>query len=167
MNPKGLFILGIDPGFKGGIAVYAPKQVTASYRDEIRELIPMPVKKLTNGKTILDLPPLVNHIRLYASLVRLAVLENVTAAPNQGVTSMFRFGYQLGAIEAILVAFEIPTIKVNPAVWKNALNLSQNKKESIAYASKLFPSYKLQFEKSDGLAEAAILATLAPTTSKP
>jgi crossover junction endodeoxyribonuclease RuvC len=42
------------------------------------------------------------------------VIEQVTAMPKQGVTSMFRFGYSSGGIYGAVVALGLPVSFVRP-----------------------------------------------------
>lgn len=85
--------------------------------------------------------------------------------PNQGVASMFRFGYNAGILLGVLNALEIKVLKVKPAVWKSALNLSSDKSKSLKLARKLFPSLhnQLRMQKNDGRAEALLLAHFGAT----
>ena len=55
------------------------------------------------------------------------VIEQVSAMPGQGVTSMFNFGQSFGILKGLCSAMELPMYFVRPARWKkyfNLLNLS-------------------------------------------
>lgn len=146
-------ILGIDPGFKGALAIY---------HFETKGLIKiwdMPVYKDDHGKTQIDKSKLALLIDSFSGSIRYAVLENVGAMPTDGRTSAFRFGQGRGIIEGILAAFMIPVFLPLPAVWKMVMKIS-GKDESLSLARKLFPDSVQYFErkKDDGRAEAALLA---------
>ena len=50
------------------------------------------------------------------------IVEQVSAMPGQGVTSMFNFGQTFGSIKGICAALNLPIFYVRPAKWKNILN---------------------------------------------
>ena len=52
-----------------------------------------------------------------------AVIEEVGAMPGNGVSSMFRFGRAVGAIEGILLGKGIPLRRAQPVAWKRAHGL--------------------------------------------
>lgn len=94
-------------------------------------------------------------------------LEKVGAMPLQGVTSTFNFGHNLGFVEGLLVANEIPYELVTPQRWKKAFSLLKRDKDaSIAEARRLFPNVSLlpterSRKDNDGMAEALLLAEWA------
>lgn len=146
-------ILGIDPGFGGGLAFLSNKQLQTHY---------MPVRKY-NGKTKMNAVALAKLLKPYAPKIKLAVIERVGAMPNQGVSSMFNFGYGAGIIEGVLAALDIKFVHIKPEVWKASLGLDRTKANSLKLAIKLFPGYAGQFalKRDDGKAEAALMAYFA------
>ena len=46
------------------------------------------------------------------------VIEQVSAMPGQGVTSMFNFGQSFGILKGICSAMQLPMYFVRPAKWK-------------------------------------------------
>lgn len=153
-------LVGIDPGFKGALAAYDTEQKTLEVFD-----MPLSHEVLSNGKKRprLNLPLLFEWLRSRGS-INFALIEKVTAAPNQGVTSMFRFGFQLGALEALLTSESVPYALIPALSWKMQLGLIHGSKhESRARAAILFPAYSAAFSRSkdDGRAEASLLAALA------
>lgn len=93
-------------------------------------------------------------------------LEKVSAMPGQGVVSMFNFGHNLGLIEGLLKAHEIPYQLVPPQTWKKEFSLSSDKAKSIDVCKKLFPKVNLlpterSRKPSDGIAEAVLMAEYA------
>lgn len=154
-------IIGIDPGFTGAIA-FLDKGNHVFVAD-----LPL---KLFMGRKQIDAKKLTAMIldmlhRIDANKV-IAVVEDVGPRPKQGVVSTFRFGYNAGILLGVLEALGVNVLRVKPAVWKSALNLSQDKKKSLALAKKTFPLYKHYFQraKDDGRAEAALLAHFAQET---
>lgn len=63
--------------------------------------------------------------------------------PGQGVVSMFNFGHNLGYIEGLLQAFDIPYQLVPPQTWKKEFCVTSDKNTSIEVCRKLFPHVSL------------------------
>ena len=93
-------------------------------------------------------------------------LEKVGAMPGQGVVSMFNFGHNLGYIEGLLQAFDIPYQLVPPQTWKKEFCVTSDKNTSIEVCRKLFPHVSLlptvrSRKPNDGMAEAILMAEYA------
>lgn len=113
------------------------------------------------------------HESAYTEILRAAsgpssvcCLEKVGAMPGQGVVSMFNFGHNLGYIEGLLQAFDIPYQLVPPQTWKKEFSVTSDKNTSIEVCRKLFPHVCLlptarSRKPSDGMAEAMLLAEYA------
>ena len=113
------------------------------------------------------------HESAYTEILRAAsgpssvcCLEKVGAMPGQGVVSMFNFGHNLGYIEGLLQAFDIPYQLVPPQTWKKEFCVTSDKNTSIEVCRKLFPHVCLlptskSRKPSDGMAEAMLLAEYA------
>jgi crossover junction endodeoxyribonuclease RuvC len=148
--------LGIDVGLHGAIAAYdfVTKQLIG--------VKPMPLRsKSADGKPWIDTHALGFYCDFYSAQTLFAVVEQPNAMPNQGVTSMFRFGHACGIVEGVLGALQMSTMLVKPAVWKSSMGLGRVKKDSIIRAQKLFPFHADLFKgkHGDGAAEAVLLAT--------
>ena len=89
-------IIGIDPGLNGAIAVLQDLKV--------KEIFDVPVmpegkknkRQLNSAQLVKLLKDIVSDDEEIA-----VVVENVSAMPGQGVTSMFNFGQTFGAIKGI------------------------------------------------------------------
>ena len=150
------YILGIDPGLSGALALYNPETKDV-------EIVDMPTHEIkVNGKKkrTLDIYALGRWIDLNMNLIKEAIIEEPSAAPGQGVTSMFNFGFSCGVAQAVVAANMIPMTLVRPATWKKALGLTSEKDLSRRRASMLFPQHigKWTRAKDDGRAEALLLA---------
>lgn len=150
------FFLGIDPGVSGALAFYDPLK-------DLMDVLDMPtltIKSNGKAKRKVDLHVLAINLRAFAPDVKRAIIEEVSAMPGQGVTSMFNFGFSAGAAQMALAAFQISFETVQPRVWKNAMRLKTDKDESRRLASRLMPkhAHHWQLVKHDGRAEAALLA---------
>jgi crossover junction endodeoxyribonuclease RuvC len=155
MTPHPDFILGVDAGLCGALALYNVK------RPENSEVASMP---LVDGA--LDSSALADIVfTLHRSNIHAAV-ENVHSRPRQA--GAFNFGLSTGIVHGILAANGIPMTLVAPSKWKPAMGLQRSpdepaeatKDRARALASKLFPNLARQFKrkKDDGRAEALLLA---------
>lgn len=153
------YILGIDPGFKGGIALLDVET------GEIEALWPMPLRTSSGLFTVkrneIHLEELTLKIQGYGKEILFSVLEQVGASPQMGVTSAFRFGEGFGVVKGILAGLDIKVQVVYPAVWKGVLGLPAEKSASLRKATEHWPLIGKEIftvKKNDGLAEAALLA---------
>lgn len=90
-----------------------------------------------------------------------AAVEQVHAMPQQGVTSMFKFGTNFGTWLGVLAAFKIPTVLVTPRKWQKVMldaGTGQTKDKSLDMARRLFPAVDLHRKKDHGKADALLLA---------
>lgn len=147
-------ILGIDPGYSGALAFLRPATHELVVFD-------MPLTKGKSGKDEVDLRKLNEIIEPDRAFSRfVAVIEQVHAMPNQGISSAFRFGEGYGALLMGITAHGYEVHKVIPANWKKAFGLSQDKGVSRGFASQQFPNEAKSFArvKDDGRAEASLIA---------
>ena len=148
-----MIYIGIDPGFSGAIAFYAPKENIVSIYD-------MPVYQNAKGKTEINLYELHDILAPETDEPHMAIIEQVAAMRGQGVTSMFRFGQSYGATQMAVAAHKIPMQFVTPAKWKKHFNLSRDKGVSRSVAIQRFPKNASDFSRvrDDGRAEATLIA---------
>ena len=70
------------------------------------------------------------------------IIEQVSAMPGQGVTSMFNFGQSFGILKGICSAMQLPMYFVRPAKWKKYFNLINSEKDaSRTKAIEIFPYF--------------------------
>ena len=96
-------IIGIDPGLSGGIAILDDLKIFDIYD--------MPImSEGKKNKNQLNSAQLVNIIRknLIPNGDTFLIVEQVSAMPGQGVTSMFNFGQTFGSIKGICAALNLP-----------------------------------------------------------
>ena len=149
------YYIGIDPGISGGIAVFGT--------DGTLDVFDMPtVTVLRNRKNKKEMSAQGLYSILQYQKPSIAMVEQVNAQPNQGVTSMFQFGRSVGQIEGCIAALEIPISYVPPRVWQKAVELrgGDKKEASRLRAMELFPAYAGQFrqKKDHGRSDAALIA---------
>ena len=144
-------ILAIDPGINNGIAVLSQDRslVLATEIPAIGE----GANKRLNMISFADI--------LVQFHVAHAVVEDVSAMPGQGVSSMFRFGRAAGAVEGALAALKVPTTFVRPAIWKRDIGVKAKQAEDVrALAIQTWPDQAHRFSRKldHNRAEAALLA---------
>lgn len=141
-------IIGIDPGFGGGICALRTDL-------SILALEKMPVRRrLVSRRTVttLDLTAICKLLSLCG--MRDVIVEKVHASPQMGVSSAFNFGRGFGALEGVLVAKGFKIHYAEPSVWKPKMGLSSDKAQSLTRFKETFGTE----ERHDGKAEAALLA---------
>ena len=143
-----MLIIGIDPGISGSICFFKDGRIL--------EVIEMPVmtegkknKKQVNGAQIYN--EFLKRINKKEDEIRV-VIEQVSAMPGQGVTSMFNFGQSFGILKGICSAMQLPMFFVRPARWKKYFNLINSQKDaSRTRAIEIFPYFSTQLSKKKRL----------------
>lgn len=154
--------LGVDPGLTGALAWYCPEHDALLVED-------MPTTQGTRKKFVAPdvLASIVQRQRdawlmkyPYDNVHVFGVVERVSAAPDQGVTSMFNFGMGFGIVLGVLAASRIPARLVPPSVWKAELNVPADKHGSMTRACRLLPKHGALWPRmmDNGRAEAAMIA---------
>ena len=153
-----MLIIGIDPGISGSICFFKDGRIL--------EVIEMPVmtegkknKKQVNGAQIYN--EFLKRINKEEDEIRV-VIEQVSAMPGQGVTSMFNFGQSFGILKGICSAMQLPMFFVRPAKWKKYFNLINSQKDaSRTRAIEIFPYFSTQLskKKDSNKADAILIAS--------
>ena len=161
-----MLIIGIDPGISGSICFLQD--------GKILEVIEMPImtegkknKKQVNGSQIYnEICRITNNIEKQDIRI---VIEQVSAMPGQGVTSMFNFGQSFGILKGISSAMQLPVYFVRPAKWKKYFNLINSEKDaSRTRAIEIFPYFSSQLskKKDSNKADAILIANFYYETHK-
>ena len=154
-----MLVIGIDPGISGAICFFE--------NGEIKDVIDMPVmadgkknKRQINGAQIYN--EIFVRTKNLSKKNIFVIVEQVSAMPGQGVTSMFNFGQSFGVIKGICSAMQLSTQFVRPVKWKKYFNLLKTEKEaSRSKAIEIFPyiSSKLSRKKDSNRADAILIAS--------
>ena len=146
-------IIGIDPGLSGGIAILDDLKIF--------DIFDMPImSEGKKNKNQLNSAQLVNIINKHILKKEdtYVIVEQVSAMPGQGVTSMFNFGQTFGAIKGVCAALGLPIFFVRPSKWKKHFELiNASKDSSRTKAIEMYPSLsnnlakKKDVNKSDAI----------------
>lgn len=142
--------IGIDPGSHGYIAIVTEEGEcinSLAIEDNTEQEVARFVFKWSRAETV-------------------ALMEDVHSMPGQGVSSTFAFGRNVGFLQGILVALQIPYTLVTPRKWQKEMWIAKDmvytvrkdkhgddkrqvapKPTSINAATRLFPTTDLR--KSD------------------
>ena len=136
-------IIGIDPGLSGGIAILDDLKIFDIYD--------MPImSEGKKNKNQLNSAQLVNIIKknIISNGDTFLIVEQVSAMPGQGVTSMFNFGQTFGSIKGICAALNLPIFFVRPAKWKKHFDLINSSKDaSRTKVIEMYPSISPRLSK--------------------
>ena len=154
-----MLIIGIDPGINGAICFFE--------NGEVKDVFEMPTmaegkknKRQVNGHQIYN--ELSYRIKEYNIKNINVVVEQVSAMPGQGVTSMFNFGQSFGVIKGICAAMQLPIFFVRPVKWKKHFELINTQKDaSRTKAIEMFPKISsiLSRKKDSNKADAILIAS--------
>ena len=161
-----MLIIGIDPGISGSICFFED--------GKILDVVEMPTmiegkknKKQVNGSQIYN--EIFNRIKQRDKKEIKVIIEQVSAMPGQGVTSMFNFGQSYGILKGICSAMRLPMYFVRPAKWKKYFNLINSEKDaSRTRAIEIFPYFSSQLsrKKDSNKADAILIASFYYETYK-
>lgn len=153
-----MYIVGIDPGLKGGIAFLSENKLLAHRTPTVS--IPFVKKGKKTTRDDMDLEKC-RELLLFESVTHV-FLEQVSAMPGQGVTGMFRFGQNLGQWQGLLVGMGVAYTLVRPQVWKRQAGLiGAEKGASVELARTIWPDHSDLFKyktADEGRSEAALIA---------
>lgn len=136
------YVIGIDPGKGGGIAVVDVET------HEVIDVTAMP-------ETLADIS---DFIEKYKDAVS-AYIEVVHSMPKQGVASTFTFGQYYGYVQMAVACHKIRCVDVLPSKWQQALGVKSKKDEGYTAhkkrlkgkAQQLFPKTKVTLKNADAL----------------
>ena len=161
-----MLIIGIDPGISGSICFFE--------NGKIMDVIEMPTmaegkknKRQVNGSQIYN--EISNRIHKVKNQEIRVIIEQVSAMPGQGVTSMFNFGQSFGILKGICSAMQLPMYFVRPKKKKKYFNLINSEKDaSRTKAIEIFPYFSshLSKKKDSNKADAILIASFYHETYK-
>ena len=161
-----MLIIGVDPGISGAICFFE--------NGRIMDVVEMPTmtegkknKRQVNGSQIYnEISKRINKIEKQNIRV---IIEQVSAMPGQGVTSMFNFGQSFGILKGICSAMQLPMYFIRPTKWKKYFSLINSEKDaSRTKAIEMFPYFSSQLskKKDSNKADAILIASFYYETYK-
>ena len=154
-----MLIIGIDPGISGSICFFEDGKII--------DVVEMPTmaegkknKRQVNGSQIYN--EISKRILKIKQQEIRVIIEQVSAMPGQGVTSMFNFGQSYGILKGICSGMQLPMYFVRPAKWKKYFNLINSEKDaSRTKAIEIFPYFSSQLsrKKDSNKADAILIAS--------
>ncbi len=140
-----MFIIGIDPGISGAICFFL--------NGEVIDIIDMPSmadgkknKRQVNSQQVFN--EISKRIKNFSKKEIIVVIEQVSAMPGQGVTSMFNFGQSFGVLKGICSAMQLSMYFVRPAKWKKYYGLIKTEKDaSRTKVIEIFPYISSKLSK--------------------
>ncbi len=163
-------IIGIDPGFTGGI--------TKIFDSGDINIYPMPVKHLyykywknkkgEKRKTSVQGYDLI-QIREIINDATIIIIEHQQPHPKQGIASTGKLLKGYGQLMGLAVGAGIELKLVRPSIWKKHFELSSDKKDAIEMAQKLSGKDFIPDGKrvpQDGLAESYLIALYGVKTNE-
>ena len=161
-----MLVIGIDPGISGSICFFQDGKIV--------DVVEMPTmtegkknKKQVNGSQIFN--EISERIKNIDKKDIKIVIEQVSAMPGQGVTSMFNFGQSFGILKGICSAMQLPMYFVRPVKWKKYFSLINSEKDaSRTRAIEIFPYFSSQLskKKDSNKADAILIASFYYETYK-
>ena len=161
-----MLIIGIDPGISGSICFLEDGRIL--------DVLEMPTmaegkknKRQVNGSQIYN--EILKRVFKNEKQDIRVIIEQVSAMPGQGVTSMFNFGQSFGILKGICSAMQLPMYFVRPAKWKKYFGLINSEKDaSRTRAIEMFPYFSSQLskKKDSNKADAILIASFYHETYK-
>jgi crossover junction endodeoxyribonuclease RuvC len=129
-----MIIVGIDPGWSGGVAMVGEKIEARGFTDLTEHDIWRAITDFCIGADV-------------------CYMEKVHSMPAQGVASSFKFGHNYGFVRACVMASRTPIIDVSPMKWQGALGCltKGDKNVTKARAQQWFPGIKITHATADAL----------------
>ena len=159
-----MLIIGMDPGISGAICFFE--------NGEVKEIIDMPNmadgkknKRQINGTQVYN--EILSRIKNTPKKEIVVVIEQVSAMPGQGVTSMFNFGQSFGVLKGICSAMQLSMHFIRPAKWKKYFGLIKTEKDaSRTKVIEIFPyiSSQLSKKKDSNKADAILISSFFHNT---
>lgn len=150
IHPRPAYIMGVDPGLSGAIALLDGRGALVAAVDmpvADKAVSASALRAIIDGFGVVPTEAWVEHLWARADL-------------KHGAPVAFRLGRSFGIVEGVLGGMGIPTRLAAPVSWKRHHGLSKDKEASRALALRLWPNDAERFarKKDEARAEAALIA---------
>jgi len=130
-------VLGIDPGFNGGLVLLGKRE--DGWYPVHRNV--MPIVSIKKSKKLYDLKVLVSMFE--SPRPDHVFIEKSSIRPENSALSAFKIGYGFGILDAIAAALHISRTIVRPQTWQNEIfkDMPRDDTKKMAYmaCSQLWP----------------------------
>ena len=162
-------LIGIDPGLDGAIAwlkddlayIDVVDMPTMAGTGARRQVNAAELAKILRANKYWEtpIPGEENRWNKFTQPVSVVYLEQVSARPGQGVSSMFSFGDSYGQVKGVIGCLGLPLILVTPQAWKKRAGIIHRDKDAArTMAQQLYPGAALGRKKDIGRADALLIA---------
>lgn len=136
LTSKPKAVVGIDPGWSGGIGIYSEAGA---------EVIKMPD---TERDILIAFSEIAENY-----VVSRCYIERVHSMPKQGVRSSFKFGYNFGLLVGLVNCQEWSHVFVPPQKWQRTLGCLSGGDKNVTKrrAQELYPSLKITHATADAM----------------
>ncbi len=146
-----MLIAGVDPGATGAIALLSDGKFDVVFD--------MPVGKIKVGKTMRNrISPEMLAADLWKHMpIDVVYIEEVTAMPKQGVSSVFTFGQAHGLVLGAFASLGTRIVRIRPQEWQR---IAGARGDPRPRACELHPEATplLRRKKDEGRADAILIA---------
>jgi crossover junction endodeoxyribonuclease RuvC len=153
-----MFYISIDPGASGSIALLDEDKIVRI------EDVPITPSIYGSGKELnaILLSDMISELLTITNGIDncCVAIEQVSAMPNQGVSSTFKFGVSFGILKGLFAGLKIPTHYIKPTEWKTHFGLVNKEKDaSRTLVLQMYPSLSkdLKYKKSNGKSDAILI----------
>lgn len=152
MSNQPKFVISIDPGVKGAVAVMTSDLSTLVGMYDIQ------AAPNSAGDNRVLIKPLMQFLEPYAASGAVACIESIIVMARNGLRSAKTIATNFAFILAALDLLSIPVTEISPKEWKKRLDLDSDKVKSLDLAASLFPESISCVTKRHDRAEAALIA---------
>lgn len=155
-------IIGVDPGIHGAVAFLHVDGNTGKQWPELVHVLDLPTEKVGehNRLDLVELRATIGRLLTAVDPARIKLtIEDVHAAPGQGVSSMFRFGFAAGALTGLFTGMGVSPQYITPQVWRRRVGVNEQR-DSLQRVVEIFPAKAELFRRKmdHNRADAALIA---------
>lgn len=163
-----IVFIGIDPGLHGAVAfLHSDGSVSAQHvpllkppkAEKRKTKTGKSLKPKKKGKAQYDEAAMARLLFPFRGTTAVVAIEAVSAGPQDGRVSAFRFGTGYGLWLGMIAAYGLQCVRVRPAEWRPIMvGVGTDKAQSKVVSLKLYPKFPLPLVKDEALAEAILIA---------
>ncbi len=148
--------LGVDVGLTGALALVDDTGFVLA----IEDMPTFTVKVNKKNRNIIDIHALARVVKNFHP--DMAVVEDVSASPQMGVSSAFSFGFSSGSAQMAVASNGVSMILVRPNIWTKQMGVDAKADDSSRrIASQMYPNQADMWPNKGhhGRTDAVLIAT--------